>query len=141
MGTRREFLSAFAGATTLAAASSAGGPAMTAPRGKISFQGKSGINVFWPWGGPLVEDPRNPHTNYACLADVFGPVANGPWDAHVTKAVYAQCRDVGIDHFRIQYNPGPWMQAVRQRDLDYLNGLFDQFDATVEHSLRAGIGI
>jgi endoglucanase len=141
MGTRREFLSAFAGGATLAAASSVGGPGLAAAQSKISFRGKSGINVFWPWGGPLVDDPRNPHTSYAALTDVFGPVANGPWDAHVTGSVYAQCRDVGIDHFRVQYNPGPWMQAVRRQDPAYLNGLFDQFDATVEHSLRAGIAI
>ena len=114
---------------------------MATSRDKITFQGKSGINVFWPWGGPLVADPNDPNTRYAPLDAVFGPIANGPWDRHVTDAVYAQCRDVGIDHFRIQCNPGPWMQAIRENDTAYLNGLFQQFDATVEHSLRAGIGI
>ena len=114
---------------------------MTTTPGAIAFQGKSGINVFWPWGGPLVVDPTDPNTRYAPLETVFGPIANGPWDKHITHAVYAQCKDVGIDHFRIQCNPGPWMQAFRENDTAYLNGLFEQFDPTIEHSLRAGIGI
>jgi hypothetical protein len=114
---------------------------MTAARDTIAFKGKSGINVFWPWGGPLVDDPSDPNTRYAPLDTVFGPLANGPWDKHVTQQVYAQCRDVGIDHFRIQCNPGPWMQAFRENDKAYLQGLFEQFDPTIEQSLRAGIGI
>jgi hypothetical protein len=141
MGTRREFLSALAGAASLAGTPALGGPPMTAARDTIAFKGKSGINVFWPWGGPQVANPRDPDTRYASLDTVFGPLANGPWDNHITPAVYAQCRDVGIDHFRIQCNPGPWMQAVRENDRAYLNGLFEQFDPTVERSLRAGIGV
>ena len=114
---------------------------MTAARDTIAFKGKSGINVFWPWGGPIVDDPSDPNTRYAPLDTVFGPLANGPWDRHVTQEVYAQCKDVGIDHFRIQCNPGPWMQAFRENDKAYLDGLFEQFDPTIEQSLRAGIGI
>jgi hypothetical protein len=109
--------------------------------GKVAFQGKSGINVFWPWGGPIVADPTNPNTRYAPLDTVFGPLANGPWNRHITKAVYDQCRDVGIDHFRIQCNPGPWMQAIRENDRAYLDSLFDQFDATIDHTLEAGLGV
>jgi hypothetical protein len=109
--------------------------------GRVAFQGKSGINVFWPWGGPIVADPTNPNTRYASLDTVFGPLANGPWDNHITKTVYGQCRNVGIDHLRIQCNPGPWMQAIRDNDQAYLGALFAQFDATIEHTLEAGLGV
>jgi hypothetical protein len=109
--------------------------------GHVAFQGKSGINVFWPWGGPIVADPANPNTRYASFDTVFGQLANGPWDRHVTRAAYDQCRDAGIDHFRIQCNPGPWMQAIRENDQAYLSALFEQFDATIEHTLEAGLGV
>ena len=111
------------------------------PKRGVAFKGQSGINVFWPWGGPLVADPSNPNTRYAPLDRVFGPLANGPWDQHITKQVYSQCADVGLDHFRIQCNPGPWMQALREGDQTYLEGLFQQFDKTIESSLRAGVGV
>jgi len=141
MPTRRGFISAVAGAAYLTGGSAHGGVGPVDRPGDVAFQGKSGINVFWPWGGPIVANSGDPNTRYAPADVVFGPLANGPWDDHVTRSVYDQCVAVGIDHFRIQCNPGPWMQAIRENDRAYMEALFARFDATIEHTLEAGLGV
>jgi hypothetical protein len=140
METRRQLLSGVIGLAGISAKPAAAMAKIKSGRA-TNFRCRTGINVFWPWGGPLIEDPKVPNPRYAPVDVVFGTLANGPWEKHVTDDVYIQCRRAGIDHFRVLCNPGPWMQAFRESDKLYWDSLFDQFDSTVEKSLRHGIGV
>ncbi|HZR87905.1 MAG TPA: cellulase family glycosylhydrolase [Bradyrhizobium sp.] len=113
---------------------------MTAPRDTVAFKGKAGVNVFWPWGGPIVNTAVSPAV-YETADVVFGPIANGPWSSHVTPAVFDQVLAAGFDHFRIQFNPGPWLQGIRNSDTVYNTALFEQFDSCVDSCIAAGIGV
>ncbi len=106
----------------------------------IAFAGVAGINVFWPFGGPLVVDQFDPDTDYSPCPEIYVPLAYGPWDAHVTPAVYAQCLEAGFDHFRVQINPGPWMQALGDGDTEYLAQLDAFLDTCVQLNVANGVG-
>ena len=98
-----------------------------------------GCNIFWPFGGPLVVDAFDPQTAYRPASEVFGPLANGPWERHVTPAVYRQLLDAGLDHIRIQLNPGPWLQAIGSGAAAEHAALDALLDRAVDDTVAAGL--
>lgn len=90
-----------------------------------TWQGKTGINIFGPFGGPVASGGM--YSN-----DPYSASSWGPWATHVTPAVFEQMRDVGIDHIRLQINPGPFIQALATGDTTMLASLDVLLDEAVD---------
>ena len=102
---------------------------------KVAFERRHGINIMWPFLGPLVVDPNNPSTTYR-QEPFVNPSA---FPAHVTADVLERIKVAGFDFIRLNIAPGPWMEAIGQPTrLDYLFGLIDEAAALI---LRAGLGV
>ncbi len=102
----------------------------------MSFTGQHGINVMWPFMGPLVVDPENPGTTYR--ENVFDNPPGG-WSAHITSGVLDQIKRAKFDHIRLNVVPGPWMEALgNSTRLEYLFGLID---TAVDQIIDSGLGV
>ncbi|WP_020695435.1 glycoside hydrolase family 5 protein [Reyranella massiliensis] len=111
------------------------GPAII-ERDPVSFTGQHGINVMWPFMGPLVVDPENPETTYR--ESVFDNPTGG-WSAHITSGVLDQIKRAKFDHIRLNVVPGPWMEALgNPTRLEYLFGLTD---TAVDQLIDSGLGV
>ena len=70
----------------------------------VAFQGRAGINVFWPFGSPTSSGGSYP-------TDPYSGTLSGPVSSHLTAAVAAQVKLAGFDFVRLQVDVGPCIQA------------------------------
>lgn len=97
----------------------------------IAWKGTSGVNVFWPLGGPVRSGDVYP-------LDPYSISGSGPWDTHVTAAKIDDCLAKGFDHFRLQPSPAPFMEAYNdQAKLDSYNAIQDNIvDSIIARGMR-----
>lgn len=103
----------------------------------VAWNGQRGINIMWPFLGPLVVDPNDPNTEYQT-----NPFTNpAAFVDHATPAVLARVKAAGFDHVRLPVAPGPWMDAIAAGNETRIEYLFTLFDAAVDACIAAGLGV
>ena len=105
---------------------------MSPPRlgNPVAWLAMAGINVFWPFGGPVA-------SGQTYLADPYTASSSGPFAGHMTSAVIAQVLAAGFDHVRLQVSPGPWLQLASTG----WAALDAALDAAVNAMLAAGLKV
>ncbi len=107
---------------------------------RAAFRGAVGINDFWPFGGPQADTAANGQIRFRPAPNTF-LFAEAPFSQHVNPRVQAMLIDAGFDHIRVQYHPGPWMQAIAQNDRGFLEYMFGHLDDCVNSLVNAGLGV
>lgn len=104
-----------------------------------AFEGRAGINAFWPLGGPQVilqgglPRPR-PEPQTFLMAD-------GPPGRHFRPEVIDWIKEARFDHVRVQYEPLTLMWAIENDDAGLLDWLLDYFEFTVRTITDQGLGV
>lgn len=100
----------------------------------LLWPGRVGINVFWPMGGPVRTGETYPN-------DPYSIAESGAWATHVTSGIMARDQAAGIDHYRIQVSPAPFMQAIESGNASQLAGYHAALDEVVDDCISAGLAV
>lgn len=104
----------------------------------VTWPYAAGLNCFGPAGSPVYSVSGNPGTY---PADPYTPSQYGAWRSHVTSAIMARDLSVGVDHYRHQPSPAPFLDAQRAGDATRLAGYHAAMDQIVDDTLGGGLGV
>lgn len=95
------------------------------------WAGVKGTNVAMPFMYGMAADASN----------LYGTAVYSPtWEAS-TKPLLAKIKSAGHDHVRFNFQPGPFLEAIKNGNTTRLNQLFTFLKTAIDDTLAAGLNV